>query len=217
MRHDALDHVARLERDTENLRRHTANLEQERNQLRELASTIDQDRNRIRLRTESLEQLRHELEERATSLERELKEIQRSTVWRLTSFVRSLLNHSQTNGSAELQTPSTSDVIFSSLDVPGERVTTITETCFIRGWTCSPNGIESVDVFIDEHRVLRLVPDLERADVALVYPHIAGAGKSGFDATLKTESLSRGLHDLQVEIRDRAGNSCRHVRSLQVH
>src|SRR5438309_5437233 len=101
---------------------------------------------------------------------------------------------------------SNSDGIFSHIDVPADDQITVVETCLIRGWTCSKDRIESVTILVDGRLVEQFLPNLERPDVALVYPNIPDSGKSGFDVTFYAGPLSQGVHELQLIIRDKAGH-----------
>jgi predicted nucleic acid-binding Zn-ribbon protein len=223
-------HVAKLELDNEqlrqnavhmtraaeDLRRRIVNLEQDYEQLRQKAAEVDGDRTRIRRQAEWLEQARQLLEDQKSSLERELERIHNSLSWRLTSGLRRIARVSETNGKSAAPVPSAAQTVFSSVDLPGESTTTVVDTCLIRGWTCSAKGIDTVSVCIDGKPVLQLIPYCDRPDVAIIYPHIPGAGQSGFDATLNLGPLSPGIHSLQVDIRDRSGSEAHHERLLQV-
>lgn len=107
--------------------------------------------------------------------------------------------------------------ILSHIDVPAEPQVVASETCLIRGWTCSPRGIDRVEILVDGELVQRFVPDGDRPDVAAVHPDVPGSARSGFDVTVELPLLAPGVHALQIVIRDGAGNQRRHDRSLQVY
>jgi GT2 family glycosyltransferase len=245
-RDDLKRHAANLEREHEDLRQHATNSEKDRDDLKRHASSLERERDgliqgitalnmerhqlarqvttlkdklcKISSRADSLEQSRQQLENQKNALEAELAAIHNSFVWRSTFVLRQFFNRDKKSKTDESQhLVIKSDAIFSHIDIPGEMQTTVVETCLLRGWTCSPNGIESVKIFVDGDKVQEFTPDLERPDVALAYPQIPGSGRSGFDVTIYLGFLSQGIHDLQLVIRDTGGNECRHQRSLQVY
>jgi hypothetical protein len=149
-RADVRKHAANLEIERADLRQRIANMELELRQSSRQMRILEAELNRISAQATSLEQLRQQLEERNAGLDRELATVHDSFVWRSTSVLRKLFACDKA-GSAEPLQRSLPEPrpIYSSLDVPGESQTTASETCLIRGWTCSSNGIASVKVLID--------------------------------------------------------------------
>jgi hypothetical protein len=197
---------------------YAAHLEQELQDLRQHVANVEQDRDRLRQHVVNIEQGSGHLRQHVASLEQELAEVQSSFVWRSSIILRRLLSPRAKDGKASEHQLSLngSHSLFSCLDMPAEAETTVVETCVVRGWTCSPSGIDSVEILVDGHQVQQFLPHIERPDVALIYPDVLGSAQSGFDVSLDLSTLSEGVHEMQVLIRDRGGNESRHRRSLRI-
>src|ERR1044071_5210539 len=244
-RQEVKQHAANLERERDELRHHASKLENDRQNMKQLvvsleeaqdslgqqvldvemrlqqlthrAKALEDELHRMELHSDSLRALNQTIEERNENLERELAAIRTSVVWRSANVVRRLLKGKEAVWSAAQEPlPREPGQIFSSLDIPGEGLTTVTETCLLRGWACSADGVENVTVLIGGNRMCQFVPDNERPDVALVHPEIKGAGRCGFDMTIQLGSMTVGEHDLEMVIRSATGNELRHRRALLV-
>lgn len=243
---EAKRQASNLERELGNLKHHAESLEVELQSVKRLASDLEEARDRLKEETSGLEtklrearlqgktlenalhalkfhsdllrEWNHLLDGQKSGLERELAAIKGSIVWRAANVMRRrLVGKEAVWGAAETTSADGAKPIFSSLDIPAEGgLTTVTEGCLLRGWACSADGIESVKVFIDGREVSQFVPEIERPDVALVHPAIAGSGRSGFDVTIPLDSIAPGERDLEMVIRSRAGNEYRHHRALLV-
>ena len=230
-REEVKQQVLNLERERDESRRHAANVVEQVEELRERASSLEMrlqqsmrqvtaledEIHRMKFHSDSLRDLNQQLDNRKSGLERELAAINGSVVWRTANVMRRLLIGKKAVWStAQKEAPREPAPIFSSLDIPGDGLTTVMETCLLRGWTCSSEGIESVTVSIDGNQVCQFLPEDERPDVALLHPEIKDSGRSGFDLTIQIGSIKPGEHDLEMVIRDGAGGECRHHRSLLV-
>jgi GT2 family glycosyltransferase/glycosyltransferase involved in cell wall biosynthesis len=244
-RADLQKHASNLERQRDELKHHAIMLESDRQRMEKLVETLQEAQDSLRqegaafearlrqsihqvkaledellkmkFHSESLHALNQRIDERNEGLERELDAIKTSVVWRSANRLRRLLRGKKAVWGTPQKPPAREPgPIHSSLDIPGEGLTTVTETCLLRGWTCSSDGIERVTVLIDGNQICQFVPDNERPDVALVHPEVKGAGRCGFDMTIQLGSTTAGEHHLEMVIRSGAGNELRHHRSLLV-
>ncbi len=80
---------------------------------------------------------------------------------------------------------------------------TLQGTVVLQGWTWSPAGIATVDVFIDGTKIGAATYGTPRQDVAAALPGIPA--NVGFEYSLDTTTLPNGAHDIVVKATDPTG------------
>jgi hypothetical protein len=93
---------------------------------------------------------------------------------------------------------------FGFVDIPEPSAVYNASNSFpVLGWAADTDGIESVDVQIDEGSMQPVMYGDARADVSNAYPDFPAALYSGFIANIDTTRLQDGLHRLVVWATDR--------------
>jgi GT2 family glycosyltransferase len=91
-----------------------------------------------------------------------------------------------------------------------------TESLTVAGWSCSADGVSTVEVFVDGTRVGSVEPSLPRPDLARRFASIPQAAESGFSLDVSLRDVPHGPHRVLVVARDRAGHCQVIQRSVQV-
>lgn len=76
----------------------------------------------------------------------------------------------------------------------------------LRGWAVARQGVDRIELFIDQTFTSVLPFGSLRSDVAAAYPAYADSSLSGFSVAFNWNNLSAGAHDITVVVYDKAGN-----------
>jgi len=90
--------------------------------------------------------------------------------------------------------------IVCSLDMPNVVQNEFSDQLTIQGWCCAPDGIRSIDAYIDGQLQLTFSPTANRPDIAALFPQMSGALSSGFYQELSLTELSAGAHLFELVI-----------------
>jgi hypothetical protein len=96
---------------------------------------------------------------------------------------------------------------------PGPNVTGVVS---VGGWAAAEDGISKVCLYVDR-QVASCTESItgDRPDVAAVYPHIPGAGTSGWSIQFDSSGLSSGNHELSIQATAKSG-ATRDIGSMNV-
>ena len=75
----------------------------------------------------------------------------------------------------------------------------------IHGWALSEEGVERIQVFIDEEYAFDVPYGDPRADIEKIFPDINGSSTSGFSVPFRYSTLSAGQHTVSVVVTDEFG------------
>jgi hypothetical protein len=97
---------------------------------------------------------------------------------------------------------------FGFVDIPdGNGVYNASGAFPVNGWAADTDGIERIEVLIDDGVVQGAVHGDPRPDVGATYPDFPGAAFSGFVANVDTTRIENGIHTLTVRAVDTKGMS----------
>ncbi len=83
---------------------------------------------------------------------------------------------------------------------------TNSKTLNVAGWTVDADGIESVQVTINDRLQSNVPLTIKRPDVHNLYDQVAGSLQSGFEAGIPIAHLDSGDHTLAIFVTDRLGH-----------
>jgi ADP-heptose:LPS heptosyltransferase/GT2 family glycosyltransferase len=88
--------------------------------------------------------------------------------------------------------------------VEGRAVEPVTNALLIAGWTIAPEGIASIEAFLDGVPVGNAHYGLCRPDIAAMYPEMPQSARPGFAISL--QDICVGWHQAKVVVHDNANN-----------
>jgi hypothetical protein len=95
-----------------------------------------------------------------------------------------------------------------ALDIPdGHGVYNVSGAFPVVGWTADPDGIQRIDVLMDDGILQSAIYGDPRPDVKGTFPDFAGAEFSGYIANIDSTRIQNGVHVLTVRSTDRLGMS----------
>jgi len=95
-----------------------------------------------------------------------------------------------------------------NIDLPGGTGITDASGAFpVTGWALDVDGVDRVDVAIDDLNLQSAVYGANRPDVSNAFPDFPAALTSGFVANIDTTRVLEGIHTLTVRVTDRTGLS----------
>jgi hypothetical protein len=83
------------------------------------------------------------------------------------------------------------------------------------GWALSEDGIQSVDLYIDRNFAGTTIPDMDRPDVAKIYPALTGGVAPGWKLSIDLSKVPPGSHELTFQARSRK-SAARDLASFRV-
>jgi hypothetical protein len=86
----------------------------------------------------------------------------------------------------------------------------------IHGWALSEEGVERIEVFIDEEYAFDVPYGDPRADIEKAFPDINGASTSGFSVPFRYSTLSAGQHTVSVVVTDEFGAQVERSSTFEV-
>ena len=102
-----------------------------------------------------------------------------------------------------------------SLDQPANQGV-YTGVGMIRGWALSEEGVERIEVYIDDQYAFDVPYGDPRADVGEAFPNIDGSETSGFSVPFRYSALSAGEHTVSVVVTDGFGDSTERSATFDV-
>ncbi len=97
---------------------------------------------------------------------------------------------------------------FGALDIPDAAGITNAAGSFpVVGWAADPDGIDRIEVLIDDGILQGAMHGEPRPDVGTTFPSFTGALFSGYVANIDTTRIENGVHVLTVRAVDRQGMS----------
>ena len=97
---------------------------------------------------------------------------------------------------------------FGFLDIPGPGgITNVSGAFPVLGWAADTDGIDKIEVLIDDGIMQDAMYGDPRPDVAATYPDFEAAEFSGFVANIDTTRIENGVHSLRVRAVDSTGVS----------
>lgn len=75
----------------------------------------------------------------------------------------------------------------------------------LRGWALHQDGVEKINVYLDDQFIGEATYGILREDVALVYPTIQGSEKSGFQMELDMSENENGSYLISIEAVTKTG------------
>jgi hypothetical protein len=92
---------------------------------------------------------------------------------------------------------------FGALDIPGGAgITNVSGAFPVVGWAADPDGIERIEVLMDDTILQNAIHGDGRPDVGATFPDFAGAAFSGYVANIDSTRIQNGLHTLTVRVTD---------------
>ena len=86
----------------------------------------------------------------------------------------------------------------------------------IHGWALSEEGVERIEVFIDEEYAFDVPYGDPRADIEKAFPDINGSSTSGFSVPFRYSTLSAGQHTVSVVVTDEFGSQVERSSTFEV-
>ena len=86
----------------------------------------------------------------------------------------------------------------------------------IHGWAFSGEGVERIEVFIDEEYAFDVPYGDPRADIGKAFPDIKGSNTSGFSVPFRYSTLSAGQHTVSVVVTDEFGAQVERSSTFEV-
>lgn len=97
---------------------------------------------------------------------------------------------------------------FGALDIPGGvGITNVSGAFPVLGWAADTDGIERIEVLVDDGILQGAIHGDPRPDVKATFPDFPGANFSGYIGNIDSTRLQNGVHTLQVRAVDRLGLS----------
>ena len=84
----------------------------------------------------------------------------------------------------------------------------------VAGWAIAANGIDYIEVKVDELSFGRAYYGMRREDVAAVFPEYADSLLSGFALVIPARTISAGEHDVQLRIHSKDGDAVERAFSI---
>ena len=76
----------------------------------------------------------------------------------------------------------------------------------VRGWAVSTDGIDKIEVFVDDRYLFDLPHGGPHSNAGKRFPNIEGSDKAGYATPLNYSALTAGDHTLTVRVTDNAGS-----------
>src|SRR5262249_13163644 len=89
----------------------------------------------------------------------------------------------------------------------GRALQTIQGGLQIEGWAIAREGVESIDIFVDDQHLGAAKYGLRREDVGNSWPDWQNAHLSGYAQFIPARGLSAGEHSIRVELRTHTGRT----------
>jgi ADP-heptose:LPS heptosyltransferase/GT2 family glycosyltransferase len=86
----------------------------------------------------------------------------------------------------------------------------------VAGWTLSPNGVDCIEVFLEDRRLGTAYYGVRREDIAAMFPGVPDALRCGFAYTIAHHLLGTGDREVRLVVRDRAGQLIEREFSIAV-
>lgn len=86
----------------------------------------------------------------------------------------------------------------------------------IRGWALSEEGVERIEVYIDDQYAFDVPYGDPRADIGEAYPDINKSATSGFSVPFRYSALSAGEHTVSVVVTDHFGDRVERSATFEV-
>jgi N-acetylmuramoyl-L-alanine amidase len=95
---------------------------------------------------------------------------------------------------------------FGALDIPDARgITNVSGAFPVVGWAADTDGVERIEVLVDDTILQNAIHGDQRPDVGATFPDFQGAMFSGFVANVDSTRLQNGMHQLTVRATDTEG------------
>lgn len=93
----------------------------------------------------------------------------------------------------------------------------INESFLIEGWVISTQGIECINVYIDNVLIGKAHYGVLRYDIYAAYPHLKNAGRSGFCYTVNQHlNLALGKHLIKIQAQSISGKTKTWTRTVSI-
>ena len=102
-----------------------------------------------------------------------------------------------------------------SLDQPAQRGV-YSGLGMINGWALSAEGVERIEVFVDDQYAFDVPYGDPRADVGDAFPDIDGSATSGFSVPFRYSALSAGEHTISVVVTDGFGDRIERSATFEI-
>jgi hypothetical protein len=76
----------------------------------------------------------------------------------------------------------------------------------VRGWAVSTDGIDKIEVFVDDEHLFDLPHGGPHSNAGKRFPDIEGSDQAGYATPLNYSALTPGEHTLMVRVTDKAGS-----------
>lgn len=97
-------------------------------------------------------------------------------------------------------------VPFGALDIPDARgITNVSGAFPVVGWAADTDGLQKIEVMIDDTILQNAIHGDQRPDVGATFPDFDGAMFSGYVANVDTTRIQNGVHVLTVRATDSKG------------
>lgn len=97
---------------------------------------------------------------------------------------------------------------FGALDIPNARgVTNVSGAFPVVGWAADTDGLQKIEVMIDDTILQNAIHGDQRPDVGATFPDFTGAMFSGYVANVDSTRIQAGVHVLTVRATDNKGMS----------
>lgn len=120
------------------------------------------------------------------------------------TFILSLLGIPLILFSLPVEAFAAGDSIVMNLEEPAAG-STYSGVANVRGWAVAPQGLEKVELYVDDQFFSNLPLGGRRADVGNAYPNYPGSAQSGFAMAFNYSNLTAGPHTFTVRAIDAAG------------
>ncbi|MFL6244905.1 MAG: hypothetical protein ACJ74H_02690 [Thermoanaerobaculia bacterium] len=95
---------------------------------------------------------------------------------------------------------------FGALDIPnGRGITNVSGAFPVVGWAADPDGIQKIEVMMDDQILQDAIHGDQRPDVGATFPDFQGAMFSGYVANVDSTRIQNGVHTLTVRAYDNKG------------
>lgn len=115
--------------------------------------------------------------------------------------VKTQLQHKQ------VQAENEEHIIQCNLDIPNATQNEFPEQLSLQGWACSPEGVSTIEAFVDGKLVHSFGTGISRPDIAESYPSFEDAFTAGVFQEVALPDIAAGKHTLTLTITDKAGNT----------
>lgn len=125
------------------------------------------------------------------------------------SSIRVCAISAESASAMDLRSASTEESFKVTIDVPriadGSAITPIHSDLEIAGWALAWNGIADIQISLDGTRITQAALGIRRRDVQRAFPTWKDSLTSGFWALVPRRALPKGMHSVQVTLRDVQG------------